>query len=176
MKTAFISILIMSFLIPIGLLAAQETGGAQKIGWVDLEKVFKAYKKTEPALAEVEKEIDEKENELKELVEEINRMEGQLSLMGESARAEKSAELREKKRQANLLREQSEMELSRKLVLVKGKLLADILEVVEEIGKSEGYTYILRGEVPELVIYKDPALDITDRVIEKVNLGLASGE
>ena len=176
MRTAFVWMITVSVLFSAGLLPAQDAAAGQKFAWVDLEKVFKAYKKTGPALAEVEKEIDQKEEELKKLVEEINQLEGQLSLMGEETRSQKAQELQEKKLAAARIREESEMELSRKLVVVKGKLLADILEVVEEIGKKEGYTFIFRGEVPELVLYKDPAIDITDRVIEKVNIGLIDQE
>jgi Skp family chaperone for outer membrane proteins len=47
-------------------------------------------------------------------------------------------------------------------------LTAKLVSIIEEIGKTKGFTMILRRGAPGL-LYTREALDITDMVIEKYN-------
>ena len=49
-----------------------------------------------------------------------------------------------------------------------GPLTAKLVEIIEDLGKSQGFTVILRRGSPGL-LYTREALDITDTVIERYN-------
>ena len=51
---------------------------------------------------------------------------------------------------------------------IEGPLIARLGEIIEELGKSQGFTLIIRRGAPG-VLYSREALDITDLVIEKYN-------
>ncbi len=51
---------------------------------------------------------------------------------------------------------------------IKGPLLAKLGDIIEELGKDNGFTMILRRGAPGL-LYAREALDVTDLVIEKYN-------
>ena len=51
---------------------------------------------------------------------------------------------------------------------LEGPLVAKLGEIIQEVGKSQGFTMILRRGAPGL-LYTREALDITDTVIEKYN-------
>ena len=51
---------------------------------------------------------------------------------------------------------------------LEGPLTKKLVEIIEEAGKSRGFTLILRRGAPG-VLYSREALDITDVIIEKYN-------
>ena len=51
---------------------------------------------------------------------------------------------------------------------LEGPLTAKLVNIIEDLGKSQGFTMILRRGTPGL-LYTREALDITDIVIEKYN-------
>ena len=51
---------------------------------------------------------------------------------------------------------------------LEGPLTAKLVTIIEDIGKSNGFTLIMRRGAPGL-LYTREALDITDLVIEKYN-------
>lgn len=161
-----IALILAAFLISAG-------GGVMadelKFGWVDLEQVFRGYYKTEKTLDSLEEEIKQKEAEVKKLVEEIRQMEAAKELMREDERLKQEKEIVKKKLAANTLRQKAERELGQQIIIEKGKLLEEIIEKIEELARRESYTFIFRGELPEIVLYKDPSLDLTNRVLKEVN-------
>ena len=51
---------------------------------------------------------------------------------------------------------------------LEGPLIAKLGEIIEDIGKNQGFTLILRRGAPGF-LYTREALDVTDLVIEKYN-------
>ncbi len=51
---------------------------------------------------------------------------------------------------------------------LEGPLSAKLVEIVEAIGKDDGFSMIMRRGAPG-ILYTREALDITDRVIESYN-------
>ena len=146
-----------------------------KLGWVDLEKVFRGYYKTKATLAGLEADVNKKEGDLKELMEEIKKLQADLEssreVLSEGGKEKQEKLIEEKKLKASQLKKEGELELGREIMVEKGKLLEEIIEAVEKVGKAEGYTFIFRGELPELVLYKEPVLDITEKVLAEINQG-----
>jgi outer membrane protein len=51
---------------------------------------------------------------------------------------------------------------------LEGPLIAKLGAIIEEVGKTQGYTLIMRRNAPG-VLYAREALDVTDLVIERYN-------
>lgn len=148
------------------LTAEAEDSASPKYGWVDLKKVMKEYYKTEEMLKQFDAEKAAKEAEVTKLVEEIEKAEAGLLLLNKEARAEQEEAILKKKMAVNMMIQEAEQELGTQSLLKQEKLLKDIISVADELAVEEGYTFIFRGEV---LLYKDPALDCSDRIIEILN-------
>ena len=68
--------------------------------------------------------------------------------------------------QASMKAIEGQMKVDQKRL--EGPLVAKLGEIIEDVGKSQGFTMILRRGAPG-VLYTREALDITDTVIEKYN-------
>jgi len=148
--------------------AEESTSEPAKFGWVDLKKVMTEYYKTEEMLAQFEDEKAAKEAEVTKLVEEIEKMDAGLLLLSTKARAEQEEKILKKKMAVNMMVQQAEQELGNESLLKQEELLKDIIAVSDELAAKEGYTFIFRGET---LLYKDPALDCSDRIIAILNKG-----
>jgi Skp family chaperone for outer membrane proteins len=153
------------------LLAEESSSNQIKFGWVDLKMVMKNYYKTEEVLSQFEKEKAVKEAEVKKLVDEIENMEAGLSRLSDTARREKEEEILKKKISVNAMIQEAEQELGNKSMAKQGKLLEEIIAQAEILARKEGYTFIFRGD---MLIYKDPALECTNRIITELNKGRES--
>lgn len=149
--------------------AASEPG---RIAWIDLPRVMKGYYRAEEMVAEFEKEKAEKEAEVQKLVAEIERLEGEMLLLSDQARATRHEEILKKKISVNALIEEAERALSLQSAARQGKLLEEISAAAAEVARREGYVYVIRGDV---LLYRDPAREVTDGVIAVLNRGRKSG-
>lgn len=167
---------ILVILIAVSLIAAfvsnasaeKSTVGPAKYGWVDLKKVMMEYYKTEEMLQQFDEEKAAKEAEVTKLVEEIEKMDAGLLLLSTKARAEQEEKILKSKMAVNMLIQESEQELGKQSMLKQEGLLKDIIAVSDKLAAREGYTFIFRGEV---LLYKDPALDCSNQIIEILNKG-----
>jgi outer membrane protein len=152
-----------------------------KIGYIDSEKVFREYTGTKSAESEFNQDLEgwvrQFENKKAELDKMEREFEAQKLMLSDARRKEREGEL-----QARL----SELEqLQREIWGPTGKaaqrnqqLTKDIVQKIREvtlrIATAEGYTFILDAADGNLV-YGDPALDLTDRVIGELNQTPGSG-
>ncbi len=153
--------------------AEEAAPGPAKFGWVNLKKVMTEYYKTEEMLQQFEDEKKAKEAEVTKLVEEIEKMDAGLLLLSTKARAEQEEKILKSKMEVNTLIQEAEQELGKESMLKQEELLKDIIAVSDDLAAKEGYTFIFRGEV---LLYKDPALDCSDRIIAVLNKGQAGGK
>ncbi len=153
-------------------LAAGPALGADpvKIGVVDLQKVLEASNAGKAAQNELKVQRDKMQADLKQRGTEIqeieNRMKRESMVMSKEAREEKEREHRIKVSdfQAMQRKYQSDLqEVERKLM---GQLQKEISGLVGEMAKKDGYTLIISNIG---VIYSQPALDLTDRLIQELN-------
>ncbi|HPQ66166.1 MAG TPA: OmpH family outer membrane protein [bacterium] len=153
--------------------AAAAAEGTGRVGWVDTERVFKEYYRTEEMLGESSPLVREKERteaKIEEVRAGIEAMERDLEqkalLLNETALAKKKeAIFREQLTLRQLVRE-AEVQLQGRIMEVTQELSEEIQAKIAVFAREQGYSYILRGEV---LFYKDPALEITDQVLEVIN-------
>lgn len=137
--------------------------GGRRVGFVDLDRVFRAYPPAAEALGGLEEELKEKEAEIERLLGEIRRKRAESELLSDQARARAEQEISRKTFQLRQYTEEAEIEINRRLFQKREKLLGEIFDRISVFARAEGYDYILRAEA---AAFLDPALDITDRVVE----------
>ncbi len=166
MKKTIVIVLVLSLAVLLGGLKAFADEDSQKFAWIDLEKVIQGYHKTEPIVAKLEKEKDKKEGEVKKLIEEIKMMEGKLALMTESARRKQEKAIAKKRLAASTLIQEAERDLSLLEVNEMEKVIEEVKKRAAELAEEGGYIFIFLSNT---IIYKDPALNLTDKLLEVLN-------
>ena len=143
-----------------------------RIGVVDLDQALVATDEGKQARDEFERKKREAEAKLQPLHERANEMfkefEAKRFVLSDDALREKQLDLAELKNQIETKRReiQGQLEVDRERLV--GPLIDKLTTIVEEVGRKEGFSLIIRRDTPG-VIYTREALDITDLVIEKYN-------
>lgn len=168
MKKTLIALLIILFFGAGENLIAEEAvpSGNSKFAWVDLKKVIQGYHKTEPIVERLEKAKQRKEDEIKKLVDEIKIMEAKVGLMNESGRRQQEKEIAQKRLAASTLIQEAERDLNLLEFTEMEKVIGEIKERAAELAKESGCTFIFLSEA---LLYKDPALDLTEKLLEELN-------
>lgn len=150
--------------------AEMVTAAKFKIGIVNLERAGQGsergkeiIKTMKAKLSQEQEKIRGKEEKLKRLREELNK---QGLIMSEELKRRKETDYRRKYKalERHIRDAQEEMQFSQKDATTK--ILNELIAIIKEIGKKEGFTYITTNE---FVLYKDKSVDITNRVIKQYN-------
>lgn len=164
-----------------------DTAEAQssKVGGVDLQTILDSSLAGQEALKELKAKADKerevlqgKQDEMKKLEKE---MEQQRLMLSPKALAEKDRKYRRLKRELELYKEDVQYTLQGAQAQVMRKLLKDVLDIIREYGKKNGYTMILeKGEAANalggFVLYMDSAVDLTPEIIKIFDERYKSGE
>ena len=145
-----------------------------KIGVIDLQKILEASSAGKSIQAELKKEKDTLESDLKQKGEEIEkirkRLERESMVMSKEMRDEKEREQRIKINDFKTLQKKYRSELQKVEVKLMNQLKTDINDIVQEIGKKEGYLLIINKFG---VLYSPGSIDLTDTLIKKLNANFA---
>ncbi len=155
-------------------LALASTGADDglKIGVVDMQQALSSTDEGKAAREELARKEREAQTELQPMVERRNAMQeeirGKKYVLSEKALFDKQVEMAELTNQI----ESRLKELEGQFKIDQGRILqplqAKMIEIIEEIGKEQGFTMILQRDAPGLV-YSREALDITDMVVGRFN-------
>jgi outer membrane protein len=147
-------------------LAAQQS----KIGIVDTRKaVFesesgkRAKTNFESFIKDKEAKIEVKRKQAETLKEEFQK---QITAMSEDAKKKKEEEIQRLMRELQRMAEDGREEVRKKEAELFGGIVKDIHEIVEALGKEDGYSVILEKGA---VAFSDASVDITPKVISKYN-------
>ena len=148
------------------------TSAAQKIGFINMRAIIQESEAGKKGFAELKKavekkrtEIGKKEEELKKLKDELEK---QKSVLTAEAFQEKESTFQVKLRDYQRLVKDSQDELAAKEQAVTGKMIPEILQVVEQVGKQGKYDAILDLNNP-VVVYHDKEDNLTKKIIEEYN-------
>jgi len=128
---------------------------AGKKGFADLKKMFEKKKA----------EVTKKEDELKKLKDEIDK---QKSVLTADAFQEKETNFQVKLRDYQRFAKDAQDELAAREQSVTTKLIPEILQVVENVGKKEGYSAIIDLNNP-VIVYHDKQDELTKKIIDEYN-------
>jgi len=150
------------------------SAGAQevKIGIVDIDQAVNATEQGKKARDELAKKRKAAEAQLKPLMEKgralAEEIQSKRFVLSEEALYQKRLDLAEIENDARARMSELEGQYKVDYERLVGPLRQKLLEIITEIGKSEGFTVIFERNSPGL-LYAREALDVTDLVIQRFN-------
>ncbi len=160
---------VVLMLVCFSLVASPVMAESQKIGYVDLQKALnlsiagkEAKEKIKAKVQSYDGEVQERQEELKKLKDDLEK---QAMLLSEEARNSKERDYQQKVKEYQRFTKDIQETLQQTDADFTRKILEDVLNVVQEVGKREGYALILEKTESSLV-YADESIDISDMVIQ----------
>jgi outer membrane protein len=143
-----------------------------KIGIVDVDEAISSTAEGKAARDELARKQRDAQAQIQPMLERLKEMEDDFKakrfVISDEARFQKQLDLAEVQNEIESKVKELKGQLQVDQERLRGPLLAKLGEIVEELGKSGGYTMILHRAAPGL-LYAREALDVTDLVIEKYN-------
>lgn len=148
------------------LMSAGAYAAEGKIGYVDLRKAFYEYNKSKNFETQLNDATGKREGDRAKLVEEITKMRDELQMLQADAKTKKQGEVDTKiAALQDFDRETRQQLLTKKNDMFK-EVIDDIQKIVEAMGKSGGYDYIMDSRN---IMYGKPEYDLTAQVITQLN-------
>jgi len=165
-KSIFVSLLLLVSIYVVPAFAADT-----KLGTVDMQKVLMlsdAGKEAKEQLAlraaKYEAEKNLKEEDLKKLKGELEK---QSVLLSESARGAKEKDYQQKLKEYQRFLKDAQDDLQAKNDEYTNKIVDEIVKVVQEYGKKNGFTFIYVKN--ESMLFMDDKIDLTDELLKQFN-------
>ena len=165
MKKFIVFLLVCFSLVASPSMAAQD----QKIAFVDLQKALNlsaagkaAKEKIKAEVQGYDAEVQQRQEELKKLKQDLEK---QAMLLSEEARNAKERDYQQKVKEYQRFTKDIQETLQQTDADLTRKILERLLKVVQEVGKSGGYTIILE-KTESSIVYADESIDISDEVIK----------
>jgi outer membrane protein len=142
-----------------------------KIGVINLQRVIETSKQGKAAQAQIKKQKDKMEKDLKQKGAEIEqirqRLEREARVMSKKAREEKEREARIKLNDFKRLQKRYRSKLQNLENKLIEQLNDDVYDLVNDIGKEEGYLLII-SKIG--VLYSGESVDdLTGKIIKRLN-------
>ena len=142
-----------------------------KIGVIDLQRVIETSSQGKAAQAQIKKQKDKMEGDLKQKGAEIEqirqRLEREARVMSKEAREEKEREARIKLNDFKRLQKRYRSKLQNLESKLIEQLKNDVYDLVNDIGKEEGYLLII-SKIG--VLYSGESVDdLTGKIIKRLN-------
>jgi len=167
MNRSFITLIVLL----LSLVALPVFAADSKLGNVDMQKILMlsdAGKDAKEQLAikaaKYEAEKNLKEEDLKKLKGELEK---QSVLLSESARVAKEKDYQQKLKEYQRFLKDAQDDLQAKNDEYTNKIVDEIVKVVQEFGRKNGYTYIFVKN--ESMIFMDDKVDVTDELLKQFN-------
>ena len=143
-----------------------------KIGVVDIDQAISSTEEGKAAREEFARKQREAEAKIQPLLDRYKALEEELKakkfVLSDEALFQKQLDLVEMQNQIQGRMKELEGQMKVDQKRLEGPLVQKLGEIIEDLGKTQGFTMILRRGAPG-VLYTREALDITDIVIERYN-------
>ncbi len=170
-------------------LLAGWAGAAENIVFIDLERVFNEFYKTQLAKSQVEVQQADIEKERTVLVDEMKVIDEEVNTFKKEARdttlsedirdgkrilyEERLLELREKQKEITEFTERRQKQLQMQITRMSQTIMDEIRQTVIEYAKREGLQAVIdsssRQAAVGIFIYTHPDIDITDTILVVLN-------
>ena len=151
---------------------AASDDGAIKIGVVDIEQAISSTEEGKAAREEFARKQREAESKVQPMLERYRTLEEELKtkkfVLSDDALYQKQLDLAEMRNEIQSRMREVEGQLQVDQKRLEGPLVQKLEGIIEELGKSQGFTLIIRRGAPG-VLYAREALDVTEMVIERYN-------
>ncbi len=143
-----------------------------KIGFVDVEQVLATTESGKAAREELERKSREAQQRLQPIVEQLQALQKEHQakkfVMSEEASRAMQLDMVELQNRYETKAKEEEGQLKIDQQRLLGPLIERLDQVINEVGRQNGFSAILRIDAPSLV-YTREALDITDLVVKTFN-------
>jgi len=163
--------LIVSLVLLASTLVLPAFAADSKMGTVDMQKILlmsdagkEAKEQLAVRAAKYEAEKNLKEEDLKKLKSELEK---QSVLLSESARGAKEKDYQQKLKEYQRFLKDAQDDLQAKNDEYTNKIVDEIVKVVQEFGKKNGFTFIFVKN--ESMIFLDDKIDLTDELLKQFN-------
>jgi outer membrane protein len=143
-----------------------------RIGVVDIDQAISSTEEGKAAREELSRKQREAETRVQPMIERYRGLEDELKtkkfVLSDDALYQKQLDLAEMRNEIQAKMREIDGQLQVDQKRLEGPLLAKLKDIIEEIGKSQGFTLIIHRAAPG-VLYTREGLDITSQVIERYN-------
>jgi len=139
---------------------------ADKIGTVDLARVFDEYTKTKEFDKNLESKGASKQAERDKMVADVKKMRDEAELLSAKAKDDKQAVIDEKIKMLQDFDRTTRDALRKERDGMVKDILKEIEVVIQDFGKAQGFGYIFNDRV---LVYKSESNDLTNQVIKVLN-------
>lgn len=157
-------VLVVAGLTLFGVFEAQAAG--EKIGYVDLARIFDEYQKTKEFDKSLESKGVQKQADRDKMVAEVKRLRDEAELLSAKAKEDKQAAIDEKIKVLQDFDRNTRDSLRRERDSMVKDILKEIEAVIQDFGKSQGYSFIFNDRV---LVYKSEEGDLTPQVVKALN-------
>lgn len=141
-----------------------------KIGYVDLQKVFNGYKKAAESEATFKKEVEKEQKKINDLQNEIKKMQADYDkkkdLLKPDEKQKKEDELKMKIQEFTKEWSEVNKKLDSRRKELESQRLQEIRDAINEYGKKNGYAVILDKRA---LLYGETGNDLTNEIIKLLN-------
>jgi len=143
-----------------------------KIGIVDIDQAISSTDEGKAAREEFARKQREAEQQMQPLMDRYKGVEEELKakkfVLSEEALFQKQLDLAEMRNLIQNKIKELEGQLQVDQKRLEGPLTAKLVDIITDVGKTQGFTLILRRGTPG-VLYTREALDVTDLIIKRYN-------
>ena len=157
-------VLLVAGLTLFGVSEGQAAG--EKIGYVDLARIFDEYQKTKEFDKSLESKGAQKQAERDKMVAEVKRSRDEAELLSAKAKEDKQGAIDEKIKVLQDFDRNTRDSLRRERDTMVKDILKEIEAVIQDFGKSQGYSFIFNDRV---LVYKSEGSDLTPQVVKALN-------
>lgn len=144
---------------------------ADKIGYVDLARVFDEYGMTKDLDKQLEAKGAGKQGDRDRMVADIKKLRDEAELLSAKAKEDKQVVIDEKLKVLQDFDRTTRDALRKERDAMVRDILKRIEVVIQDFGKAQGYGYIFNDRV---LVYKSESNDLTAQVIKVLNDNYAS--
>jgi outer membrane protein len=137
-----------------------------KVGYVDLRRAFYEYEKTKSMETSLTAFTEERQSERTAKVQELTKMRDAAEMLKGDAKEKRQQAIDGKLMELQEYDRSTRQDILNKRNDMFREVIEDIQKVVEEIGKAQGYSYILDSRN---IMYAEKTLDLTDEALKALN-------
>lgn len=150
----------------IGAFSSEAQAAGEKIGYVDLARVFDEYQKTKEFDKTLETKGAQKQAERDRMVAEVKKLRDEAELLSAKAKDDKQAQIDEKIKTLQEFDRITRDSLRKERDSMVRDILKEIETVIQTFGKSQGYSFIFNDRV---LVFKNETSDLTPQVVKALN-------
>lgn len=168
-KIILVALFVFGMAVP-SVWAANKDG---KIAYVDLSRLFDEYHKTKEYDKLLEAKHKQYEAESNTRVEKIREQQAKLDLLKEDKKANLQKQIETMKSDLMAYDQQQKTDLTKERNEKIREILLEIEKIVSGYAEKNGYSLILNDRV---LIYGDPAEDVTESILGEMNAAAAKSK